>query len=643
MMDDTSGFDALSGGDSGFDSGSQGISAEVQTGAPATPQLPDPNAPTMGSLGVLSGAPQDPNYQAPDGSAANPFSVATGGVQTNSAPAPVAAPSQPISWRDVLRGAMSGMLVGAAGASQTNGRGGFAQGLGAGAGAEIQQQRQDTAQAQAIKFQNAEMADRAAQASRADQQMHNENENMQMKRDDHAMQIVKFNQDTFGTEYDAIPNTAENARNYLEHSTANNPGGAVIPTGVVMSPSTIYVPKQGPNASQQNTVAYNKMAPVLGLAQIPDGQLVNPASYQAAQNQFNGHDAKGGLVSKGDLVQTISNYQTNLTAYKAGSNPDPAVVAQAQKNIDVLKAQKDAVDTSEINNKVATITATGPAEANAAGLKAGAEARAKQNVDNSAGGNLTGDAFIATLPTGRQAQIRAIGEGRQELTASMLRTKDGQALSQQVQQAYPQFDQSRSSAYVSARKDFTSGATSKGINSVNTVLTHLGRMYQTAGQPNTSGGVTGKVTAFFGDKDVQALKVDSQAAATELAKAYAQGQISENEVKEWTGRLDPTAVGMTTGKLQTNIREIAGLLDGKQKAYESQWANAAPPGAVTPVQIVNQSAQQAKNVINGVNDQQQQATPNTHVFDSQAWAKANPGKDVNAAISLAKQKGFQVR
>jgi hypothetical protein len=639
MDDNTSnGFDSLSGGDS-----DSGIPTEIQTGAPATPQLPDPNAPTMGPLGVLSGAPQDPNYQAPDGSAANPYSVATGGVQVSSAPAPVVASNQPISWRDVLRGALGGMLAGAAGASQIRGGGSFAQGVGAGAGAAIDQNSRDTAQAQSIKFQNAEMADRAAQASRADQQMHNENENMQMKRDDHAMQIVKFNQDTFGTEYDAIPNTAENAKNYLVHSTANNPDGAVIPNGVVMSPSTMYVPKQGPNAAQKNTDAYNKMAPVLGLAQIPDGQLVNPASYQAAQNQFNGHDAKGGLVSKGDLVQTISNYQTNLKAYQAGSNPDPAIVSQAQKNIDMLQAQKDSVDTDEVNKKVTSINATAPAEANAAGLKSGAEARAKQTADNSAGGNLTGDAFIATLPTGRQAQIRAIGEGRQELTASMLRTKDGQALSQQVQQAYPQFDQSRSSAYVAARKDFTSGKTSAGINSVNTVLTHLGRMYQTAGRPNTSGGVMGKVTGFFGDKDVQALKVDSQAAATELAKAYAQGQISENEVKEWTGRLDPTAVGMTTGKLQTNIREIAGLLDGKQKAYESQWANAAPPGAVTPVQIVNQSAQQAKNVINGVNDQQQQATPNSHMFDSKSWAQANPGKDVKAAIAQAKQQGFEVR
>jgi hypothetical protein len=36
-------------------------------------------------------------------------------------------------------------------------------------------------------------------------------------------------------------------------------------------------------------------------------------------------------------------------------------------------------------------------------------------------------------------------------------------------------------------------------------------------------------------------------------------------------------------------------------------------------------------------------TPGTHVFDSQAWSSANPGKDVNAAIAQAKQQGYEVK
>jgi len=36
-------------------------------------------------------------------------------------------------------------------------------------------------------------------------------------------------------------------------------------------------------------------------------------------------------------------------------------------------------------------------------------------------------------------------------------------------------------------------------------------------------------------------------------------------------------------------------------------------------------------------------TPQSHIFDSKAWATANPGKDVNAAIAAAKQQGYEVR
>jgi hypothetical protein len=84
-----------------------------------------------------------------------------------------------VSWRDVLRGALGGMLAGAAGAAQTNGRGGFAQGFGAGAGAELQnetnqkefQLKQQRVQSD-IRFQDAQAADMAARAAQRDHELH---------------------------------------------------------------------------------------------------------------------------------------------------------------------------------------------------------------------------------------------------------------------------------------------------------------------------------------------------------------------------------------------------------------------------------------------------------------------------------------
>jgi hypothetical protein len=108
------------------------------------------------------------------------------------------------------------------------------------------------------------------------------------------------------------------------------------------------------------------------------------------------------------------------------------------------------------------------------------------------------------------------------------------------------------------------------------------------------------VTGFFGDKDVRALDIDRTAVATELAKAYAAGQISEGEKNDWEKKLDFTTPGMTTGKLITNLKEIDSLLEGKQKANQDQWATASPSASiVSPVPIISSEAAAARAKIRG--------------------------------------------
>ena len=116
-------------------------------------------------------------------------------------------------------------------------------------------------------------------------------------------------------------------------------------------------------------------------------------------------------------------------------------------------------------------------------------------------------------------------------------------------------------------------------------------MYDHANAAFTSGGVTGRITGFFGDKDVIALNDDATALATELGKAYNAGAITEGEKNDWQAKLDIKAPGQTTGKLITNLKEIDGLLEGKQNAYKDQWAAAAPsPSIATPIPIVSATA-----------------------------------------------------
>lgn len=212
----------------------------------------------------------------------------------------------------------------------------------------------------------------------------------------------------------------------------------------------------------------------------------------------------------------------------------------------------------------------------------------------------TGDEYIASLPVGVAATIKAIHEGREAPPTAGSRSAAAQTILGALNHAYPEYDATKYPSYLDARKKFTSGPEGKGINALNTVETHLQRMYDHATSAFTSGGITGKVTGFFGDKDVRALDIDRTAVATELSKAYAAVQISEGEIRDWEEKLDFTKPGMTTGKLITNLKEIDALLEGKQKAYAQQWSTASPSSTiVSPVPIISQEAAAARAKIRG--------------------------------------------
>jgi hypothetical protein len=212
----------------------------------------------------------------------------------------------------------------------------------------------------------------------------------------------------------------------------------------------------------------------------------------------------------------------------------------------------------------------------------------------------TGPEYMATLPVGLQGTVREIGEGRGAPPPAGSRSPAAQTLLGALNRAYPNYDATKYPTYLENRKKFADGPEAKGINALNTVETHLSRMFDHASTAHTSGGLTGKVTGFFGDKDVQALDVDRTAVSTELSKAYAAGQISEGEVRDWETKLDATRPGMTTGKLITNLKEIDGLLEGKQKAYQSQWDAGSPsPSIVSNFPIINSDAKAARAKIRG--------------------------------------------
>src|SRR5262249_10519146 len=89
--------------------------------------------------------------------------------------------------------------------------------------------------------------------------------------------------------------------------------------------------------------------------------------------------------------------------------------------------------------------------------------------------NLTGEAYLKTLPTGRQSTVRTIGEGRQVLPANR---KEALALLEDVHQAYPDYDESKGKTWQKTRNEYTgSGKTAQSLVRANTAMAHAKALY----------------------------------------------------------------------------------------------------------------------------------------------------------------------
>lgn len=215
----------------------------------------------------------------------------------------------------------------------------------------------------------------------------------------------------------------------------------------------------------------------------------------------------------------------------------------------------------------------------------------------------TGAEYLASLPAGMQGTVKAIGEGREAPPPTGSRSPAAQALNAAVNRAYPNYDATRFPSYQKVRTAFTSGKEAQGINSFNTVANHLSRMYDHATATATLPGVSG-VARAFGDETAAALNSDRQAVATELSKAYSNGNLTEGEINTWGKKLQV----WSPVELRNNLKELATLLEGKLDAYKNQWEVGMPVGVVAPITIVSPAAQKAFDHIHGKTGGEEQTT-----------------------------------
>lgn len=332
---------------------------------------------------------------------------------------------------------------------------------------------------------------------------------------------------------------------------------------------------------------------------------------QNGEEHKEGEDKAGAYLVPGDVWERTTTKPVTITT---GYNIDPktgkatpitttavegtkvgtllAIAKGAQT--DLANKQKVIMDQADIQAKRAQAN-----EANAKAAEAEANAKATnalsgggpggastQNIDAKTGAD---EGYLKTLPANMAAEVRAIGEGRVEVNARMFQSKQGQQLGAALTRAYPGFDQSKAQSYFKMRQDFTSGKTAVAINSYNTGIAHLGTMWDHISNTNSV-----QLNNPFSDVHRQ-LDLDKQLVSTELAKAVSNGAMTEGEKKEILDSIS----GATVNSYQTRIKEAITLLHGKQEAFQEQWNNGAPPGAVSQVHIISPQSEQTIARVNG--------------------------------------------
>jgi hypothetical protein len=192
-----------------------------------------------------------------------------------------------------------------------------------------------------------------------------------------------------------------------------------------------------------------------------------------------------------------------------------------------------------------------------------------------------GEAYLATLPAGFAAQVKAISEGREPYPVG-LRTAGALALKNAVNQYDPTFDYTNAKARTDTRSDFAKGEAAKSITTGNTVIGHLGHMSDWAeklAQNNTS------IPAFNAWKNKAAINLGGGLApmnfdtwadlvSKEATKYYSPGGGTEGEREALKNRLQSAA---SPDQLRSTLNTITDAIDSKTQSLQARWKNGMGP------------------------------------------------------------------
>lgn len=244
--------------------------------------------------------------------------------------------------------------------------------------------------------------------------------------------------------------------------------------------------------------------------------------------------------------------------------------------------------------------ASTPDEIKAAGLPAGTAAWTDTNGkptpypdsmqphNPGAGSDLTGDAFLATLPKGYAAQIKGYANGDIAMpSGNRAGSRDQQRLLNDIMQYDPSASAANLSSRTAIRKAFTSGPYSQTINATNTVIGHIGDLDKAIDRLHNTGiPLYNKTAQAFGqnlgNQDTQAslasFNTYKTMVANELTKVYRGTGGAEADIQGWMNQLDaaqsPAALKATVKAMVTGLKS---RIDSLGVTYSSGMGKTTDP------------------------------------------------------------------
>jgi hypothetical protein len=328
---------------------------------------------------------------------------------------------------------------------------------------------------------------------------------------------------------------------------------------------------------------------------VPQGAIEKAKINQTNQEA----DAKAAETRK-NLVITPNNADA-VIADKDGKY-------SAEQHAEAVSVQKQSVSTAA-NKAGAEATARTQAEINTK-VKNGISIAGQNKQQNADFGNpaLNEAAKQPASPDGvnhafldelaktdpRAATVKAVGEGRNTLSAYALAKQYGGDFANLVNAAYPAWDQGKTEQYHTALKQFAPGGSlGKNVSAISTALAHMQNALDAVGWSSTVPGVR-NVARGMGIQSAADYNAHMLNVATEVATAYKGGIPSEPEIQD---RLK--ALTGNPNSVKDTLRSWAIDLEGKQEANYHQFDESVPSSFVAPVQFADPQAVQSYKRLTG--------------------------------------------